>query len=134
GAWWQYVAAIPVHDPSSPSSILNPLFDLTGVDCGVQQSPVSPVFFLVGANQSGTYHRTCGVPAGKRLFFPILNNLGFAGGWIPPFFKDLGAGPARRILDSQINAVTNADLHASVDGVAISGLTNYRPESTAFNF
>src|SRR5690242_17902424 len=71
-AWWQWALSIPVHDPANPSQILNPLFDDTGAECGVQQS--GPVFFLGGkfcqSNPppgsppcSFTVTRNCSVPA-----------------------------------------------------------------------
>jgi hypothetical protein len=65
-AWWQYVLSLPAAS--------NPLFDQTGARCAVAQT--GPVFFLVGViNVSGTAVRDqCSVPAGKPLFFPILNN------------------------------------------------------------
>jgi len=44
--------------------------DPTGEFCHVGQS--GPVFFLAG-NFGGTTVRHCTVPAGKALFFPILN-------------------------------------------------------------
>jgi len=72
-AWWQYAFSIPVHNPSNFSQFLNPLFDETRTDCAVGQAN-NPVFFLVGVfNISGKATRTCTVPAGKMLFFPILN-------------------------------------------------------------
>ncbi len=63
-AWWQWTLALPVPE--------NPLFDETGALCGNGQS--GPVWFLGGVvNVSGTAERTCAVPSGKALFFPILN-------------------------------------------------------------
>ena len=65
-AWWQYVEAQPAS--------AGPLADSTGQTCAVGQSAASPVFFLVGLTGSGTVERPqCVVPAGKALFFPLLN-------------------------------------------------------------
>ena len=58
-AWWQWVFAIPAD--------VNPNLD---GPCDVNQP--DPVFFL-GANFGGTTTRSCAVPAGKAIFFPILN-------------------------------------------------------------
>jgi len=63
--WWQWAFAIP----AGPG---HPLFDETGADCGVAQS--GQVWFLGGVfNASGSATRECTVPAGKALFFPIIN-------------------------------------------------------------
>jgi hypothetical protein len=63
--WWKYAVGVPAP--------VNPLLDTTGVNCGAQQS--GPVFFLVGAfDTSSSVTRTqCVVPAGKAIFFPIVN-------------------------------------------------------------
>lgn len=67
-AWWQYVLSMPVSDPN------NPLLDLTGAGCKAAQPNGSPVFFLVGSWGSGEVIRDeCIVPAGKVLFFPLVN-------------------------------------------------------------
>ena len=47
------------------------MLDLTGADCGVGQS--GPVFFLAGVSGTGSVTRDCTVPAGKALFFPLVN-------------------------------------------------------------
>jgi hypothetical protein len=63
-AWWQYVLAQPASS--------NPLNDSTGAGCAKAQS--GPVFFLVGTSSTGTATRDqCTVPAGKALFFPLVN-------------------------------------------------------------
>jgi hypothetical protein len=64
-AWWQYVFSIPHAD--------NPLLDTTGAKCQVGQS--GHVFFLVGTILGTTngVTRSCVVPAGKFLFFPLVN-------------------------------------------------------------
>ena len=63
--WWQWAFAFP----AGPG---HPLFDETGADCGVGQA--GQVWFLGGVfNVSGSATRNCTVPAGKGLFFPIIN-------------------------------------------------------------
>ena len=57
--WWQFVLSIPASE--------NPLLDTTGERCVVGQR--GPVWFLFG----GTATRTCSIPEGKALFFPVLN-------------------------------------------------------------
>ena len=62
--WWEWAFSLPVS--------VNPLFDTTGALASNGQS--GPVFFLAGViSVSGIAERTITVPAGKALFFPILN-------------------------------------------------------------
>lgn len=109
-AWWQYVEGQP-HASS-------PLSDPTGAGCRTAQS--GQVFFLVGGsgNTSVTRDR-CTVPAGKALFFPLINALDFEPGFTPlQVWNELeGAfGPI-------------AALHASIDGKAVGDLD---PQSTPY--
>jgi hypothetical protein len=61
--WWQYVIGIPRDE--------NPINDTTGAQCGLGQW--GPVFFLVGPPGNGPTTRSCDIPAGAGLFFPIIN-------------------------------------------------------------
>src|SRR5262249_18755101 len=61
-AWWQWALGIPAEK--------NPLIDTTGKNCAERQ--VDTVWFLAGS-QSGPAVRNCDVPAGKSLFFPLIN-------------------------------------------------------------
>jgi hypothetical protein len=62
--WWQWVYAIPYS--------INPIWDTTGVDCAVSQR--GPVWFLAGTGGFDAT-RDCTIPAGKMIFFPIINYL-----------------------------------------------------------
>jgi hypothetical protein len=62
--WWQFVISIPDNE--------NPLNDSTGAKCIVGQR--GPVWFLVGTSGGSPVNRVCKVPAGKALFFPVLNS------------------------------------------------------------
>ena len=61
-AWWQWAYSIPVG--------VNPILDSTGENAAVGQD--GPVWFLAG-NYGGETVREVSVPAGKALFFPIMN-------------------------------------------------------------
>lgn len=61
--WWQWAFSIPVAS--------NPLTDPTGANCMVGQR--GSVWFLAGSTSGGTIRRTCAVPEGVTLFFPIIN-------------------------------------------------------------
>jgi hypothetical protein len=64
-AWWRFVMSKPLD--------ANPLTDTTGARCAHGQS--GPVFFLVGFFGDGAAERECVVPAGKVLFFPVVNGV-----------------------------------------------------------
>ena len=131
-AWWQYVYAIPRQD--------NPLLDETGAKCQVgQPSGPANVFFLVGAlNTSHMATRTCTVPAGKRLFFPLLNIEVDNGGAVAPLPTGSNPqswraqGPLRLNAAGLPEAIT--ELHASVDGGQIGDLLSYRTRSPNFPY
>jgi hypothetical protein len=61
-SWWQWADSIPMS--------VNPLIDPTGANCAQGQS--GQVWFLAGS-PSGSYDRSCTVPAGKAVFFPVAN-------------------------------------------------------------
>jgi hypothetical protein len=116
--WWQWVNSVPAAE--------NPLLDETGVDCDSGQS--GPVWFLAGVlNESHTVTRDrCVVPAGKSLFFPILN----VNAWVP----DDGSTPDEvRAVSHYIMDHATA-LACSVDGTALEDLFSYRADTPAFLF
>lgn len=121
-AWWQYVLSIPAVD--------NPLLDETGAKCDVGQG--GPVFFLVGVfNESGTATRTCTVPAGKALFFPVLNyecdNL-----VTPP--TDPNEWNLRTCAAEVADLIDVDSLKVTVDGKKVKKLEDFRVQSPVFNF
>lgn len=61
-AWWKWVYAQPFST--------NPVSDKTGAHCADGQS--GPVWFLAGSFGT-TEERSCTIPPGKTLFFPIFN-------------------------------------------------------------
>jgi hypothetical protein len=62
--WWEWLISIPLSQ--------NPAADNTGEFCAKNQNQTDPVWFLVGTFQGRT-ERTCEIPAGKGLLFPVLN-------------------------------------------------------------
>jgi hypothetical protein len=63
-AWWQWAASIRAST--------SPITDTTGEHCGVGQH--GPVWFLAGTTGgSALTSRTCTVPGGKGILFPIIN-------------------------------------------------------------
>jgi hypothetical protein len=115
--WWQWAFSIPFPD--------NPLFDETGAKCGEDQS--GPVFFLAGVfNASGTATRDCAVPAGKALFFPILNFEDDR--FFPP--NDMTIGQLRAVAASFMD--DGANLVLEIDGVSLT-VPAFRVQSPVFS-
>src|SRR6266571_4753392 len=61
--WWQWAVSIPTS--------VNPQTDKTGEDCMVGQRGAT--WFLAGVFGGGTATRTCSIPQGTMLFFPVIN-------------------------------------------------------------
>lgn len=61
--WWQWTYTMPNNQ--------SPVRDLTGEKCHVGQS--GGVWFLAGGYGSSTIRRTCEIPEGKYIFFPVIN-------------------------------------------------------------
>jgi hypothetical protein len=62
-AWWQWAGSFSADE--------SPVADRTGELCGGRQK--GPVWFLAGTYGTQRTIRTCRVPAGKHLFFPLIN-------------------------------------------------------------
>ena len=61
--WWQWALSIPAS--------VNPLTDEVGTNCMVGQR--GSIWFLSGFFGIGSATRTCSVPEGVTLFFPVIN-------------------------------------------------------------
>lgn len=110
--WWQWLLSIP--------KATSPILDTSGTYGG--QGQVDDVWFLAGTF-GGTVTRSCTVPAGKPIFFPLLNTSVFK-----PYgyesILDLRAGVA-----ATIDGVTSR--FCDVDGV---GCDSYRVRSPSFTY
>lgn len=118
--WWDL---IPVP--------INPSFDPTGQNCGINQS--RPVYFLAG---DGTFSgapvtRSCTVPS-LPLFFPMIT-AECSNVEAPPFFGRTDADRlecARQLIDG----VPPITVVVTVDGHSVPALRNFRVASPPFNF
>jgi len=66
-AWWQWAASFDYSD--------SPVADATGAKCHLKQD--GAVWFLAGTYGTRRTTRTCTVPRGKYLFFPLINYVVF---------------------------------------------------------
>lgn len=118
--WWQWALGIPAAS--------SPLTDPDGSRANLNNN--GNVFFLAGT-LGGSASRTIQAPAGKPLFFPILNN-------IYVFTPEVGeacdgvadpVGCALPYID--MSGATN--LHATLNGQDLLTYPSYRQTSTALS-
>lgn len=115
GAWWQWAYSFPMS--SSPPN------DPSGALATLGQS--GSVWFLAGTFGNANAERTVTIPAGKTLFFPIINTV-----WVN--LPSLGDNPwsdeqrayARTAIAPFIDGAY--DLSCVIDGVPLEDLAAYR--------
>lgn len=76
-AWWEWAA--------SEAGASNPVADTDGHACSVHQP--GDVWFLAGTF-GGRASRSCDVPAGREIFFPVVNALCAPNGGCDSWFSD----------------------------------------------
>lgn len=120
-AWWKWALAIP--------GSTNPIND---GDCNQQQS--GDVFFLAG-NGGGNSARTCTIPAGKAIFFPIVNAINriCPEGVNADFTCDVATSD-QALHDNLVALFNDNEITTTleVDGHAITGLEDGRAETQKF--
>lgn len=115
-AFSQYAAEWEQWAWTIPRSV-SPLLDLTGESCMVAQR--GSVWFLAGVavtneNGVGVANRTCTIPEGKWLFFPIANSVGFDSPGVCGQEESLSLQELRASSKATIDSVKNPT--ALVDG------------------
>ena len=127
-AWWQWA----LMNPCATNVILDP----TGQFGADNQS--GPVWFLAGGVQTT---RTLAVPAGKFLFFPLINVNNDYPCPDPNFHPDPGQSLEDFLTNGNgtyfgaktyINATTS--LQVEIDGQSLANLFSYRATSGLFTF
>jgi hypothetical protein len=118
--WWKWAFSLPVAE--------HPLFEDNSCNY-VAEGQSGKVWFLGGVfNVSGTATRNCTVPAGKALFFPIINtecSTLEGNGDTEQALRDC----ATEITDT----ITNADVE--IDGVSLRNVQQkYRADSPLFTY
>ena len=122
--WWEWALSIPTPD--------NPLLDMNGEKCGVEQS--GDVWFLAG-NFGGASERTCTVPAGKAIFFPIINAEWSVVEGECPLDIDISGTNEEALRACAVAFMDHVtELEVSVDGTTLQNLENYRVQSPLFTF
>lgn len=112
--WWQWARSF--DDDESP------IADKTGEHCGLKQA--GPVWFLAGTYGTRRTIRTCTVPAGKYLFFPLINYVVFPN-------CDCDEKPTCEQVTNSVRATTDdaSSLVLELDGKVIKSLERHRQAS-----
>ena len=110
--WWQWAGRFERSE--------SPVSDRTGARCQAGQS--GAVWFLAGTYGSRRVTRTCSVPAGQYLFFPLLNYVVYRGRDSQSPCEVL-ARTARSMTDDP------SSLLLEIDGQRFGGLENHRQAS-----
>ncbi len=114
--WWQWKLETPAS--------VNPVLDITGEHCAEGQT--GRVWFLAGTFfGNGTVERSCTVPTGTALFFPLIN--AFYGA----FLNDPPETLTEEFLRAQV-VCTNVVVAAEIDGIAVNHPLQYFEQSPLF--
>jgi hypothetical protein len=137
-AWWQWQLESP-NAPKNPNVDQNPgtKANPEAVDCSAGQS--GNVWFLAGTTFAQPYttaYRSCIVPTGTFLFFPVIDawadNLNCYPG--PPFTST--SQQLAESVQAQIDSIVPGSMSVTVDNVAVAGLedstTIYRAAAGGF--
>lgn len=115
-AWWQWALETPTS--------VNPVLDTTGEHCAEGQT--GRVWFLAGTFGNDTVERSCTVPTGTALFFPLIN--AFYGA----FLNDPPETRTEEFLRAQVMC-DNVVLLAEINGVAVNNPLQYFEQSPLFD-
>jgi hypothetical protein len=108
-AWWQWALGVP--------AAVNPVADTTGEYCAQRQ--VDEVWFLAGSFSSDPVVRTCDVPAGKSLFFPLINTAYFA------FLSDPPETRTEEYVRAAGSCTEPAEISVEIDGFDVPKPTRF---------
>jgi len=120
--WWNWLVSFP-DNQENKSLTQNPGQDTSGKSCTLGQT--GPVWFLAGSTGKLGPHivRTCTIPAGKAILFPVVNyecsNLENPGSDL----KECAVAHENDVRDAQ----------ATVDGVPLTSSQIQRVQSPLYN-
>jgi hypothetical protein len=113
--WWQWAASFQYDE--------SPVADRTGARCGAGQE--GEIWFLAGTYESRATRRTCQVPAGKTLFFPLINYMVMPQNCGGCLTCEQATATARRMTEDPMG------LFVELDGKPLGGLDAHRLASPA---
>ena len=116
--WWKWFLSIPKK--------LNPGLDESGINCYINQND-HHAWFLAGTF-GGFAHRRCFIPAGKSIFFPVIN--------IEASFNDTKLTQEHELLSyckSHIDSIDTGTLQVKLNDRPIPNLDRYRISTPVFD-
>jgi hypothetical protein len=117
-SWWKWAASFEYDD--------SPIADRTGEKCGLKQR--DQVWFLAGTYGSARTERTCTIPHGRYLFFPLINYVVAPCSSAQPCES---APTCESVTDLARETTENpASLILDIDGKRYSGLDRHRQASS----
>jgi hypothetical protein len=121
GDWYNWAIQFPLAT--------NPIVENGLVDCSRGQA--GKIWFLAGnfagaAGEPNPSSRTCTLPSGKALFFPLANSIF----WVPEDAATVDE--VRNLANAPMNVVSQ--LRLTIDGVAVSDPFAYRAQSPPGGF
>jgi hypothetical protein len=115
--WW-------VWGLSQPTPV-NPLIDPIGAQCASGQT--GNVWFLAGQLGGGTVTKSCSIPTGTALVFPMFNSFYCA------FLNDPPETRTEEFIRAQVAGAAGATVSASIDGVPVQNPGSFFEESALFD-
>lgn len=114
--WWQWAFSF--------DRARSPIADRTGEMCASRQS--GDIWFLAGTYDTARTERSCTVPLGKTLFFPLINYV---------TFRTKGSNENCMLLGGRAAALTNdaTALVLEVDGKPFKSLESHRFATACFS-
>jgi hypothetical protein len=116
--WWQWLLAFPGER--------NPSIDPDGRYCTINQE--GPVWFLAGSQgEVGSGLRSCTIPAGKAILFPVLASE-------CSYQEQSGLKTPAELKQCAVKEhVGTVQMTAAIDGEPIDNLNDFRVQSSLFN-
>jgi hypothetical protein len=116
--WWQWALSQPVDT--------SPLLDTTGEQCASGQS--GSIWYLAGTVTGEPVVRSCTIPTGKHILFPVANAAYFA------FDTDPPEQQTEEFLRAQVEFIRDAtNLEVEIDGVPVPDVERFFERSTIFS-
>lgn len=111
--WWEWAVSIP--------NSASPILDTTGAECMVGQK--GHIWFLAGTNGTSA-SRTCQIPEGDALFFPVVNAVNFDSPGVCGQVGHLSVHELRQFSAAFIDGITSYG--ATLDGASLSSIRRIR--------
>ncbi len=118
-AWWQWIFSLPATTP------VHPLLATGAVDCSYGQQ--GQVWFLAGTLAPGSTVRSCVIPTGTRLFFPVFNAWADNVAEPDPFTVE-------ELMERAASFAAAKELHVTIDGVPVKDPFAYRAAYAPFTY